>query len=252
MIQLVSCAIVVITGVSPKSLGETLATILASHSPASLILASRTESKLEAVANAVREINPRCVVKIVVLDLSSQKSIRTAAAEISNLVDHIDLLINNAAVMTPHHKRTAEGIELQFGTGHIGHFLLTTELLPLLTKAAKSAPSGAVRVVNVTSQGHRLSPVRFHDYNFEGKDVPDEEKPPSWVPEHFQTKPGKTYSGFLAYGQVKTANILFSLGLTERFEKEGVRSFAVHPGCESVTSTICHLSKWRIRLDLGY
>lgn len=221
-----------ITGVSPKSLGETLATILATHSPKTLILASRTKSKVEAVVEKTRQVASDCNPIVISLDLSSQKSVRQAAAEIADLVDHIDLLINNAAVMSPEHLRTKEGIELQFGTNHIGHFLFTTLLLPQLKAAARSAPKGAVRVVNVTSQGHRLSPIRFHDYNFEGKEVPDEEKPASWVPEHFLPKADKPYSGFLSYGQCKTANILFSIGLTERLEAEGIRSYAVHPGCK--------------------
>ncbi len=157
---------VVITGVSPKSLGETLALTIAAHGPACLILASRTNAKLEDVAAAVQTNTSNKPVTIV-LDLASQQSIRAAAAKIRDTVDRIDVLINNAAVVSSERQETAEGLELQFGVNHIGHFLLTSLLMPLLTKKDS-------RVVNVTSLGYRLSPVRFHDYNFAGRSVPAE------------------------------------------------------------------------------
>jgi NAD(P)-dependent dehydrogenase (short-subunit alcohol dehydrogenase family) len=144
----------------------------------------------------------------------------------------LGIIINNAGIMTPKLQHTAEGIEAQFGSNHIGHFLLTNLLMPQLLAAAKSNPSGATRVVNLTSLGHRLSPVRFHDYNFEGKEIPDEEKPPANLPSMFHGTDGQPYNGYIAYGQGKTANILFSVGLNERMREKGIVSYAVHPGCE--------------------
>jgi NAD(P)-dependent dehydrogenase (short-subunit alcohol dehydrogenase family) len=98
------------------------------------------------------------------LDLGSQQSVRKAAADIAALTDRLDILINNAAAMVTSRQATPEGIELQFGTNHIGPFLLTNLLRPLLQKAAESNPAGATRVVNVSSEGHRMSPFRFSDY----------------------------------------------------------------------------------------
>lgn len=205
--------------------------MIAQHAPAHLILASRTKSKLEQVTNIIQKSAPNLRISIVVLDLSSQTSIKTAAEEILRLTDQIDILTNNAGVMDPELHHTSEGIELQFGTNHIGHFLLTNLLLPRLATAATHSTPGTTRIINVSSQGHRLSPVRFHDYNFEGNPIPDEEAPPAGLPEAFLPRSGRIYSGFLAYGQCKTANILFSLALTERLEEQGIRSYAVHPGC---------------------
>lgn len=102
----------VITGVSPKSLGETVAVAVARHAPANLILASRTKAKLEQVAKQITEVSPNVNVSLVELDLSSQVATRQAADAVSTLVDHIDILINNAAVVTSERTETAEGIEL--------------------------------------------------------------------------------------------------------------------------------------------
>lgn len=159
----------------------------------------------------------------------SQDSIRRVAEEVKRLTDRLDVLINNAGMMTLEKKMTEEGIESQFGCNHVGHFLFTNLLVPLLLPA-----SGKSRVVNLTSLGHRLSPVRFHDYNFEGKEIPEEEKPRKDLPEMFQVKEGKTYNGWLAYGQAKSANILFSVGLNERLKNKRIVGYAVHPGCELI------------------
>ncbi|KAF2015068.1 short chain dehydrogenase/ reductase-like protein [Aaosphaeria arxii CBS 175.79] len=222
---------VLITGVSPESIGSSTAIAVASQSPSVLILASRTQSKLDEVVKKIKEDYPSVNVQTVLLDLASQEAVKKAAAEISSITNKLDLIINNAAVMTPTLQHTAEGIEAQFGSNHIGHFLLTNLLLPSLYAAAKSSPPGATRVVNLTSLGHRLSPVRFHDYNFEGKEIPDEEKfPGKTLPPIFQGKNGSVYNGYIAYGQAKTANVLFSLSLTERLRDQGIVSYAVHPG----------------------
>lgn len=165
------------------------------------------------------------------LDLMSQASIRFAASEISSLTDRLDIIINNAGIMTQKRQWTKEGIEGQFGANHIGHFLLTTLLQSQLLKAAKSNPAGATRVVNLTSLGHYLSPVRFSDYNLQKSEVPEDEKHKP-LPPTFAKSEEDGYNGFIAYGQGKTANILFSLGINERWVKSGISSYAVHPGCK--------------------
>jgi NAD(P)-dependent dehydrogenase (short-subunit alcohol dehydrogenase family) len=199
--------------VSPKSIGSSIALSIASQSPALLLLASRTRSKLEEVLKTVRNDYRDVPIGVVLLDLMSQASIKAAASEISTLTDHLDLIINNAGVMSQARITTTEGIEGQFGACHIGHFLLTNLLTPKLLTAAESNPAGATRVINLTSLGHRISPVRFSDYNLTGKEVPPEEKNPGPLPPMFTEKNPDGYNGWVAYGQAKTANILFSIGL---------------------------------------
>jgi NAD(P)-dependent dehydrogenase (short-subunit alcohol dehydrogenase family) len=222
---------VLITGVSPSSIGSTTALSIASQSPSLLILASRTPSKLTTVQSTLRSAHPTTPTATIPLDLASQDSIRSAASAIAKLTPAIDLIINNAAVMTLTRALTPEGIELQFGANHIGHFLLTNLLLPQLLAAAATRERGATRVVNVTSLGHRLSPIRFHDYNFEGKQIPEDERPASLPPSFAKASEG-AYNGYIAYGQAKSANVLFSVQVNKLLREKGVVSYAVHPGCK--------------------
>ena len=204
--------------------------------PSLLILASRTPPKLSAVETEINKSYPKVTTRSITLDLSAQKSIRQAAGEIMKLTNKIDILINNAGVMMPTRNFTVEGIEMLFGTNHVGGFLLTNLLMPLLRQAAKEATKpGSVRIVNLTSQGHRISPVRFSDYNFDklAKDLPEAERHAPNLPKAF-VKDDEAYTGFLAYGQSKTANILFSRSLMARLGKEGILSFSVHPGCKLI------------------
>jgi NAD(P)-dependent dehydrogenase (short-subunit alcohol dehydrogenase family) len=130
------------------------------------------------------------------LDLASLESVRAAAKEITATVPRIDLLFNNAGVMAAPQARTAEGFDRQLGTNHLGHFLLTALL------AGSLAPDG--RIVNTSSLGHMLTGMRWDD-------------------PHFRSTP---YDKWQAYGQSKTANILFTVGLADR----GFTAYAVHPG----------------------
>lgn len=199
-------------------------------------MASRTPSKLAAVADSLRAAHPDLRLTTLPLDLASQASVRECAAAIKAAVEadggKIDLLINNAGLTLHERLRTAEGIELQFGANHVGPFLLTCLLLPLLEKAASApgAVAGATRIVNLSSHGHRLSPVRFHDYNLEGKEIPDEEKPFSPLPPAFARTTPDGYNGTVAYAQSKTANILFTVYLRKHLRSKGIGSYAVHPG----------------------
>ncbi len=139
---------------------------------------------------------------IFALDLSSPASIDAFAEEVAGAFDHIDILINNAAVMACPLSRDERGYEHQFATNHLGHFQLTARLWPLL-KAA-----GSARVVALSSIGHRLNGLSIEDPNFEHRD----------------------YDKWLAYGQAKSANALFALHLDKLGEAHGVRAFSVHPG----------------------
>ncbi|KAL2022172.1 hypothetical protein VTK56DRAFT_6001 [Thermocarpiscus australiensis] len=221
---------ILITGVSPKGIGASTALNLASQKPDLLILASRTRARVQEVANSIEEEYPGTRVEIVILDLGSQKSVRQAAADVAALTDRLDILINNAGIVVTSRQKTPEGIEKQFGTNHIGPFLFTNLLLPLLRNAARSNPPGATRIVSLTSAGHRLSPIRFSDYNFEGKEVPPEE-------DHFKPLPGAFakcapdgYNGIVTYAQSKTANILFTLSLQKYLARSGIAAYVLHPG----------------------
>ncbi|KAE9378635.1 NAD(P)-binding protein [Stipitochalara longipes BDJ] len=223
---------VLLVGVSPNSLGEHIALAISRHSPQLLILASRTASRINEVIASIHAITPSCPIKSLSLDLSSQSSIRTAAKEINSLTEKLDIVINNAALNVPDYETTKEGIEMHFGTNHVGLFLLTNLLLPkVLLAASSSSITGSTRIVNLTSAGHRLSPIRFSDYNLRKKveELPEEERPPKGVPKAL-LDPEVPYSPFVAYGQSKTGNILFSVSLTEYLGDRGVRSFSVHPG----------------------
>jgi NAD(P)-dependent dehydrogenase (short-subunit alcohol dehydrogenase family) len=196
------------------------------------------------VASQIEEKYSGTRVEIVILDLGSQKAIRQAAADVAALTDKLDILINNAGIVVTSRQATPEGIEQQFGTNHIGPFLFTNLLLPLLRKAAQSNPPGATRIVNLTSAGHRLSPIRFSDYNFEPKPVPPEE-------DHFKPLPGAFgkcapdgYNGIVTYAQSKTANILFTLSLQKELPEQGIAAYAVHPGSRS-TVLLLSPTQWR-------
>lgn len=225
---------VLVVGVSPGSLGESIALAIAGHEPALLILASRSQAKIENVVDKIKIRGSKDIIRSVVVDLSSFPSIRTAAAQIKTLTPGLDIVINNAAVNPLTRQLTEAGIELHFGINHIGLFLLTNLLLPQIKIATKTnGVNGSTRIVNLTSQGHRMSPIRFCDINFEtlARVLPEEERPPRDLPLAFFDSE-KPYSPFVAYGQSKTANILFTIYLTEHMRNEGILSYAVHPGCK--------------------
>lgn len=138
--------------------------------------------------------------ELVTGDLASLASIRACAADLIKRGRPLDLIIANAGVMACPQGKTEDGFETQFGTNHIGHFVLVNSLVPLLKRGS--------RIVNLSSGGHRFSDVNLDDPGF-------------------GTTP---YDPFVAYGRSKTANILFSVGLDRRLSGRGIRAAAVHPG----------------------
>ena len=169
---------------------------------AHVVLAARNAERTEAAARSIRERVPGAVLEVGSLDLTSLDNVRAFATWYLDRHDELQLLINNAGVMYTPFEHTADGFEMQFGTNHIGHFLLTCLLVPALLAGAPS------RVVNLSSGGHMGSDIVWDDPNFERRD----------------------YDKFAAYGQSKTANILFSVELDRRLADRGVHSYAVHPG----------------------
>ena len=153
--------VVLTTGVSPNGLGASFVQTIAAHSPKLLILAGRDASKADQTASDIKSKHPDVATRTLVLDLGSQKQVRDAAAEVNKYEENIDVLVNNAGVMAAPYGTTSDGLEIQFGTNHIGHFLFTNLIL------SKILASPAPRVVNVSSDGHRLSPIRWNDVGFE-------------------------------------------------------------------------------------
>ncbi|RAH68889.1 NAD(P)-binding protein [Aspergillus aculeatinus CBS 121060] len=228
---------IILTGVSPKSLGLATASAFASQSPANLILTGRSAEKVEASINDLKSNYPNIKYHALIMDLASQSSVRAAAATINDddSIPTVDIIVNNAGVMAiPDLNLSEDGIEITFATNHIGHFLFTNLILPKLIKAAQTS-STPTRIINVSSFGHQFSPVRFSDINFSKRpsDLPEEERPDLQKTEFFtgNSHADDIYYGFFSYAPSKTANILYSVSLNQRLqEKYGITSFAVHPG----------------------
>lgn len=161
-----------------------------------MVLAARDEKKTAAAAAEIVAAAGNACFETLMLDLASQASVRRVAGE---------------------------GIELQFGVCHLGHFLFTCLLAPALVKGAPS------RVINYTSGGHRYSAVYLEDINFDHR----------------------PYDKWLAYGQAKTAAALFSLELDRRLSRDGVRSFSVQPGLVYGTDLARHLTRDDLKAQAG-
>jgi NAD(P)-dependent dehydrogenase (short-subunit alcohol dehydrogenase family) len=147
------------------------------------------------------------------LDLADQASV---AAFIEHWSEPLHLLINNAGVMAlPERQLSAEGWELQFATNHLGHFALAIGLHDAL------ADAGDARIVSLSSRGHLRSPVVFDDINFRSR----------------------PYDPWLAYGQSKTANVLFAVEATRRWGSEGITANAVHPGAIAETNLARYMDR---------
>lgn len=169
---------------------------------ARVVIATRDRAKGESVAATLQKETGSAAIEFRPLDLASLASVRAFVAEYLGLGRKLHVLINNAGIMATPLAYTVDGFESQFGTNHLGHFALAVGLLPAL-KAA-----GNARIVALTSIGHRRSDVDFEDLNFR-------ERP---------------YDPWNAYGQSKTANVLFAVGATEQFAADGIIANAVHPG----------------------
>jgi len=204
--------IVLTTGVTQGGLGATFVETIAAHKPRLLILAGRSVAKVQLTADKITSEpeNAGVEVRILQLDLASQAQIRSAAKEVLAYPEgRIDVLVNSAGIMAGPYKRTADGLENNFGSNHIGHFLFTNLVMPSLLAAP------APRVVSVSSDGHRLSGIRFDDPGFRGGDV---------------------YEQWAAYGQSKTANILFARSLATKLGPRGLKAYSLHPGVTFGTS----------------
>jgi NAD(P)-dependent dehydrogenase (short-subunit alcohol dehydrogenase family) len=190
---------VLVTGVS-AGLGVETARALAAHG-AQVVGAARDLAKAERATDEVRaQAANGGGLELVELDLASLGSVRACADALVADGRPFDVVIANAGVMRTPFGRTADGFETQFGTNHLGHFVLVNRIASLI------APGG--RLVNVSSSGHRYSDIDLDDLNFERT----------------------PYEPTIAYGRSKTANILFAVEFDRRHRSHGVRATALHPG----------------------
>lgn len=173
---------------------------------ARVILACRNQEKgARAVADIEAEVDGADV-ELMELDLASLESVHAFADAFLEQEERLDALVNNAGVMAIPRRETEDGFEMQLGTNHLGHFTLTARLLDLMAR------TGDARVVNVSSQAHRMGKIRFDDLHGRRK-----------------------YDKWKAYGQSKLANLLFTFELDRRLRaaRLPVRSMACHPGWSS-------------------
>lgn len=190
---------VLITGVS-AGLGVETARVLAAHG-ACVVGAARNLDKARA---ATRIVSAQAAhggsLELIELDLASLASVRACADALLAAAASFDVVIANAGVMACPYGRTVDGFETQFGTNHLGHFVLVNRIASLFNQGS--------RLVNLASSGHRFSDVNLEDPSFEHT----------------------AYTEFGAYGRSKTANILFAVEFDRRHKSQGVRATAVHPG----------------------
>ena len=191
---------ILVTGVS-AGIGVETARSLAAHG-AQVVGAARDLAKAQAATAQVQKdaaANGGSF-ELAALDLADLKSVRACADELLAKGEAFDVIIANAGVMATPFGHTADGFETQFGTNHLGHFVLVNRIAPLMRKEG--------RLINLASAGHRFSNVDLEDPNFERT----------------------PYEPFVAYGRSKTANILFAVAFDKRHRGRGIRAAAVHPG----------------------
>ncbi|XXG96440.1 hypothetical protein Hte_002723 [Hypoxylon texense] len=230
---------ILVTGVNRGGIGFATAQAFASQSPAHLILASRTPSKIQESIDALKADYPDVDYRPLILDLSKQKAVRAAAAEFLSWTDvpTLDIIVNSAGVMNiPERTISEDGIEMHFATNHIGHFLFTCLVMPKLIAAAERNPTkGATRIVNVSSGSPMFAQMRWSDINFEtrNRDLPADEQP-DYETHRMWNETGmedKAYLPLEGYNQSKVANVLFGIAANKRlYEKHGILSVGLHPG----------------------
>jgi NAD(P)-dependent dehydrogenase (short-subunit alcohol dehydrogenase family) len=191
---------ILVTGVS-AGLGIETARALGAHG-AHVVGTARDIAKAEAATAQVRKDSASGGGRfdIVALDLANLASVRRCAGELLAKQELFDVVIANAGIMATPFGHTTDGFETQFGTNHLGHFVLVNRIAPLIREGG--------RLVNLSSAGHRYANVDLEDPNFERT----------------------PYHPFVAYGRSKTANILFAVAFDQRHRGRGIRAAAVHPG----------------------
>jgi len=213
--------VMIVTG-SNAGLGKSSVEELAKMGTGKIIMAVRNVDKGEAAKEEILSRNPSISPESIVvrrLDLADLQSVREFAEKTLSEYDRLDVLMNNAGVMASPQLETKDGFELQFGTNHLGHFLLTNLLLDRLEETGKKKGS-ETRIINVSSAAHFFGKMHFDDLMLRGDNA---------------------YDPWTAYGQSKLANVLFTRDLSRRLQDQGspVTANVLHPG---VVST--DLQRW--------
>src|SRR6204780_2714093 len=191
---------ILVTGVS-AGIGVETARALAAHG-AQVVGAARDLTKAKAATAQVQKdaVAGGGSFELIALDLADLKSVRACADELLAKGGRFDVIIANAGVMATPFGHTTDGFETQFGTNHLGHFVLVNRIASLMGSGS--------RLINLSSAGHRFANVDLEDPNFERA----------------------PYEPFVAYGRSKTANILFAVAFDRRHNKRGGRGAPGHPG----------------------
>jgi NAD(P)-dependent dehydrogenase (short-subunit alcohol dehydrogenase family) len=214
----------VITGAS-SGVGKSAARMLA-QSGWHVIAHGRDPARSDAALAELRAAAaPEARVDMVRCDLSLLSETAVMADEIAGLTDRLDVLINNAGGVRDRMEITPEGNEITFAGNHLGHFLLTKRMMPLLKATAATSEPGSVRILATSSEGHRVAPP--FDWN-------DLQRVENWVT-------GTNYC------LAKLCNVLFTHELARRFGPLGIVANTIHPG-EAKTNFASHAEPWMAKM----
>lgn len=198
--------IAVVTGAS-SGIGLVAAKTLAAQGYR-VIAVGRNSGRIAEAEQAIKAAAPESHVHMIQADLALLADAARAAEQVKGLTDKVHLLINNAGGMAAQKVMTKEGFEESFAANHLGPFLLTNRLLPLLREAARGAEKGSVRIINTSSDGSEMIPALNLD----------------------DLRTFETYTNGLAYCSGKLANVMFARSLAKRFGSDGIVAHAFHPG----------------------
>ncbi|GAB7356795.1 hypothetical protein MBLNU459_g7682t3 [Dothideomycetes sp. NU459] len=198
--------VILVTG-GNSGLGRESCLRFAQHNPSHIYLGARTRSKAEAAIATIKETVPNAPITFLEMDLTDLASVKKAAETFLASSDRLDILMNNAGIMACPAALTKDGFEIQFGTNHVGHFLLTKLLLPVLQKTA-ARPGSDVRIVNLSSRGHKFTKNGL-------------------TLDQACTDMSATSSTWARYGQSKLANIFFTQELAKKYPE--IKSVSLHP-----------------------
>ena len=192
--------IVLITGAN-RGIGKETTRALAKKG-ATIIMACRHLEKAEPVCEMIQTESKNPNIKVIKLDLASLESVRNFTQEFKARYQKLNVLINNAGVFCMKREETEEGFELTMGVNHLGHFLLTYELLPILGKTPEA------RIINLSSDAHSSADLDLDDLHFKRR----------------------RYSGIKAYGSSRLATVFFTQELAERLKEKDITVNSLHPG----------------------